>query len=531
MRKVLFTIVVFAFAFFAQESPKTKTVQGEFPKGTTDSQSFVIENEDVIFPFDNKGVIGDVQGAGVKFDSLGVIYSAGFAVSGYTDAALWANAVITSSRLKDYIPGNVGDSEGGEIYVVRSSDPPFGESWQIWSEAVNKGAKFYDGDGDGVYNPVDLNGNGVWDATEDAPDLAGDVVAWCVYNDGVPAEQRTFTDMQPQGIEIRQTVWTNLTIPELQNVFFIRYSLYNTGSVAESFSDVYFSIITDADIGNYADDLAGSKPSLETAYTYGRGEDALFGESIPTVMTTFLGAVKSINGEKIVYDDYNNSFIQYMQSHPVLGDPNNAVELRNLMLGKKNNGDFVDPCSWEYGEVFNNDCSTIDGRWMYSGNPIDSIGWLNTFPTDQRTMFNIGPFDINSGESIDITVAYHFSRGETGLQSVALGLAKAEYLISHAGILGIDDRDETPKEFSLSQNYPNPFNPTTTIKYAVPKTSLITLKIYDVLGREIETLVNNVQNPGIYSVQFDAAKLSSGVYFYTLQAGDFVITKKMILAK
>jgi len=248
-------------------------------------------------------------------------------------------------------------------------------------------------------------------------------------------------------------------------------------------------------------------------------------------MTTFLGAVKSINGEKIVYDDYNNSFIQYMQSHPVLGDPNNAVELRNLMLGKKNNGDFVDPCSWEYGEVFNNDCSTIDGRWMYSGNPIDSIGWLNTFPTDQRTMFNIGPFDINSGESIDITVAYHFSRGETGLQSVALGLAKAEYLISHAGILGIDDRDETPKEFSLSQNYPNPFNPTTTIKYAVPKTSLITLKIYDVLGREIETLVNNVQNSGIYSVQFDAAKLSSGVYFYTLQAGDFVITKKMILAK
>lgn len=93
-----------------------------------------------------------------------------------------------------------------------------------------------------------------------------------------------------------------------------------------------------------------------------------------------------------------------------------------------------------------------------------------------------------------------------------------------------------PEGFELSQNYPNPFNPTTTIKYSIPSlvnshSSLVQLKVYDVLGREITTLINQKQAPGNYSVQFDASKLSSGIYLYTLRAGDFSATRKMILMK
>ena len=88
-----------------------------------------------------------------------------------------------------------------------------------------------------------------------------------------------------------------------------------------------------------------------------------------------------------------------------------------------------------------------------------------------------------------------------------------------------------PTNFNLEQNYPNPFNPSTTINYSVNKAGLVTIKVYDILGREVGTLVNEQKNPGNYEVQFNASRLASGVYFYRMQAGDFVETKKLLLLK
>ena len=99
--------------------------------------------------------------------------------------------------------------------------------------------------------------------------------------------------------------------------------------------------------------------------------------------------------------------------------------------------------------------------------------------------------------------------------------------------VGVDDRNksELPKEFFLLQNYPNPFNPQTKISYSVPKESFITLKVYDLLGREVATLVNEKKPVGEYSVPWNADNVPSGIYFYKLSAGDFIQTKKMILMK
>ena len=88
-----------------------------------------------------------------------------------------------------------------------------------------------------------------------------------------------------------------------------------------------------------------------------------------------------------------------------------------------------------------------------------------------------------------------------------------------------------PGKFALSQNYPNPFNPGTIIKYQVPELSFVTLKVYDVLGKEITTLVNKEKPAGSYEVKFDGTGLPSGIYFYRLKAGSFVETKKMVLMK
>lgn len=90
---------------------------------------------------------------------------------------------------------------------------------------------------------------------------------------------------------------------------------------------------------------------------------------------------------------------------------------------------------------------------------------------------------------------------------------------------------EIPSSYSLQQNYPNPFNPVTTIRYSIAKTELVKLIVYDVLGRQVAILINEIQNPGIYDVRFDASNLSSGVYFYRIEAGSYSETKRMMLLK
>ena len=104
----------------------------------------------------------------------------------------------------------------------------------------------------------------------------------------------------------------------------------------------------------------------------------------------------------------------------------------------------------------------------------------------------------------------------------------------------ISKTTELPTEFSLSQNYPNPFNPTTTIRYSIPlivgnghahSTKVVSLKIYDILGQEITTLVNKPLTAGFYSVNFDARNLNSGIYLYKIATPTFSQTKKMLLIK
>ena len=95
----------------------------------------------------------------------------------------------------------------------------------------------------------------------------------------------------------------------------------------------------------------------------------------------------------------------------------------------------------------------------------------------------------------------------------------------------LDNNNGTPFEFSLSQNYPNPFNPVTTINFSLPVKGIVTLKIYDVAGREVKTLINEIKDAGVNSVTFDASLLSSGVYFYKLSSGSYTDTRKMMLIK
>jgi hypothetical protein len=92
-------------------------------------------------------------------------------------------------------------------------------------------------------------------------------------------------------------------------------------------------------------------------------------------------------------------------------------------------------------------------------------------------------------------------------------------------------RSDLPTTFAISQNYPNPFNPTTAINYDIPQRTFVSVKIYDVLGREVAQIVNEVKQPGRYSVRFDGTNMSSGAYFYSITAGNFHQVKRMVLVK
>jgi len=169
-------------------------------------------------------------------------------------------------------------------------------------------------------------------------------------------------------------------------------------------------------------------------------------------------------------------------------------------------------------------------------------GWLDSDVT-------IAVAEALGGESyrqnnLDVNVYAQLSRWFGG-QNPALSIWRFEYTSStsdslvfivnaHTGnIVGIDETEDNylPDDFALFPNYPNPFNPSTRIRYDISGKSIVQLKIYDVLGNEIRTLVNEEKSPGRYEIEFDATGLPSGIYFYHLRAGNFFETKKMVLLK
>jgi len=139
---------------------------------------------------------------------------------------------------------------------------------------------------------------------------------------------------------------------------------------------------------------------------------------------------------------------------------------------------------------------------------------------------------IGSGDDVTYSVAIQ-SDWKIVLGGYSDNISHSNFALAryNVRILNVFFDGPMPLEYILAHNYPNPFNPTTTIKYQIPELSFVILKVYDVLGNEITTLVNEEKLAGSYQIKFDATILSSGLYFYRLQAGDFVETKKMLMLK
>lgn len=165
---------------------------------------------------------------------------------------------------------------------------------------------------------------------------------------------------------------------------------------------------------------------------------------------------------------------------------------------------------------------------------VDSINELISTPS--------GTFQCNKYHFPEVIVTVGNSSTEVGSKDIYLSnigpvkiVAGNSYqdLISFSGTITdiSNSKNSIPESFHLYQNYPNPFNPSTTINYSIPNTSFVTIKVYDMLGREVASLVDENKSAGNYNIKFNAGKLSSGVYFYQLKSGNYTSIKKMLLLK
>ena len=166
--------------------------------------------------------------------------------------------------------------------------------------------------------------------------------------------------------------------------------------------------------------------------------------------------------------------------------------------------------------------------------------WTSSYPAIDWYWFEIATNNQFTNSFIDSTITdttYLYSNlnyGESYWWRVKAHNAMGWGEFSDVGsilVVSVEGKENLPTEYSLEQNYPNPFNNSTVIKYSIPQEGLITLKIYNLLGEEVATLVNDTKQTGNYEVSFDATGLTSGVYFYRLQAGNYTETKKMVLMK
>ena len=394
---------------------------------------------------------------------------------------------------------------------------------------------------------IDVDGNGVFTAGIDKPRYIGDETLWYVSND-MDSSRTIYTyGSTPIGLEFQTTTYAFDQPNFLADAVFKKYLVINKS--INTIDSMYLTYWMDDDLGEGRDDYSGCDTILNLGYTYNgdNNDEGFYGINPPAVGHLLLqGPIVSASiQDSAIFNNkwrigYRNlpmtTFAFYINSSSIYSDPdlgvyNGTLQFYNYMNGKIWDGSpYIDP---------NTGQATI---YPLSGDPVSASGWYegSGWPGgppfgDRRSLICSGPFTMQPADTQEVVVAIYMARGSNNLNSVSELKNKAQFLKDYylnSILTSIENNViENVKHFSLAQNYPNPFNPITKIKYSIPKSSQVKLKIFNTLGQEIEILVSEEKSVGTYEITWYASNLPSGVYFYRLQAGDFVQTRKMILLK
>ncbi len=525
-----------------------------------------LEGNNISSYFINTGIIDQNNRSGnlagfewPKGSNKTAIYTAGLSTAGICQGQL---REAMASYKGEYYPGACFNgvpikSDTFKIYSVKREDAPAPYSdWLNWGLMVPYGAPF-----------VDVNNNGIYDPQIDTPGVKGasQTIFLCM-TDGFPESHTSGEGFgggtAPLYSEIHLTAWC-YSQPTYNDMQFLKYVVINKGT--QPWTRTYFSLVSDPDLGDGFDDYIGCDTSRNLGFCYNATNyDGEYGTAPPAVGFQLL---------KGAYNKYSNppkqldmtSFIHFQGTSTgppyCETDPNGeALPAYRMMQGyKKDSTCWLDPTQLIYPPNFYKKT-----KFIYYGDPETNQGWteakgriyncsLDTsgnpiIPNpsgDRRMSMNSGADNLTvmPGDTQTIVICQLIAKGSSNLNSVTKlkQLADVARQLYNSGyVIGINKTSsEVPLKFRLEQNYPNPFNPTTKIKFDIANPpfnkgglgGFVTLKVYDITGREIQTLVNEKLNPGMYEVTFDGTNLSSGVYFYQLKTNNFTETKKLILLK
>lgn len=479
--------------------------------------------------------------------------------AGLTIAALYNGSLRMASAMYsgEYLPGYIADSSGIPVArtqlnfkfynVKRGDNAGNNPDWANWGLMVPYGAPF-----------VDVNNNGTYEPNIDTPGVknSAQTIFLCM-TDGFPGTHSPSEGFgggtQPLYAEVHLTAWC-YDNPDLIDVQVIKWDVINKSHT--QWTGAYFSITSDPDLGCADDDYIGCDTTRNLGFCY-NGEDIDCSSS-----NRYPGVVPAVGFQWLTCNGVQNLGMTSFDFFTCSGcggpvcerDPNpGADKAYNYMKGFKLDGTpwvippggpqnmtkYVYSGDPETGNGWCESQGTISGSVQNCGGPGITTGNIITSnsPGDRRMIINSGSdnLTLNSGDTQKVIIAQLIARGTNRKNSVTRLKILADTVkanCSRGFIIGVEPiSNNVPQKFSLAQNHPNPFNPKTLIIYELPEQGFVKLVIYDVMGREIQTLVNEKQQAGSYKADWDGTNFASGIYFYKITIGTFEQTKKMVLIK
>jgi hypothetical protein len=461
-------------------------------------------------------------------------------------------AQVMASYTGEYAPGKIVNGvfytdSTFKMYSVKAGDSAANNpDYANWYRMVPYGAP-YD----------DVNNNGIYDDGIDKPGIKNasqtlfEVMTDCDVSQHNSGEG--FGGGITSPLLLAEVAWTSwaYTYSGFEDVQFLRWRIINKGN--NTWDSTFMGIVSDPDLGDPNDDLIGCDTTLDLGFCYnadnndGTGAPPTYGIAPPAVgIHLFQGAIKKNSGSQsdtlgmtsFCYFSEASGTTPPCESMPY-GEPIGAYHM--LQGLKKDRTPFMDitqtpPRRTKFCYAGNGNGWTESNGSMNNCNG-DTTGSIVFTGGDKRFVLGTGRVDLRvfPNDTQTIIIGQMIARGTNNFNSVTRlkslsGLSQIFYA-SNFSVPVINITTEVPGKYSLMQNYPNPFNPMTNVNFSIINSGNVKLVVYDIQGREVQTLVNERLQPGKYEVTFDGSALSSGVYFYKLISGSFSETKRMLLIK